>query len=170
MPAMVRGAVGSAKPCQSIRADSVILEKAQTGPDHISDCEAKAICLFRALLEETGFPDPGVADMLVHGVQLVGEEPSSPIFAKRPRPRAISPSNLLAQAALRRESLKHVRLMCGPGGTRIEAETGLEKEAGFLARPYASENEVTDVLGTASWSLCQVPAQARGGRQDQDDR
>ena len=47
--------------------------------------------------------------MLVHGVQLVGEEPPSPIFAKRSRPRAISPSNLLAQAALRRESLEHVR-------------------------------------------------------------
>ena len=81
----------------------------------------KAICLFRALLEETGFPDPGVADMLVHGVQLVGEEPPSPIFAKRPRPRAISPSDLLAQAALRRESLKHVRGLMDPAEA-LEAE------------------------------------------------
>ena len=94
----------------------------------------KAICLFRALLEETGFPDPGVADMLVHGVQLVGEEPPSPIFAKRPRLRAISPSDLLAQAALWRESIKHVRGLMDPA----DLETGLEIEAGFLARPYAS--------------------------------
>ena len=64
-----------------------------------------------------------------------------------------------AQAALRRESLKHVRGLMDPAD--------LEKEAGFLAGPYTSESEVTDVLGSAS---CQVPAQARGGRQDQDHR
>ena len=40
---------------------------------------------------------------------LVGEEPPLPLFAKRPRPMAISPCDLVAQAALRRDSLKRVR-------------------------------------------------------------
>ena len=38
----------------------------------------KAICLFRRLLEQTGFPDMGVVDALVSGVHLVGMSPPPP--------------------------------------------------------------------------------------------
>ena len=87
---------------------------ASMDPDVREVTKGKAICLFRALLKQMGFPDPDVADMLVEGVPLVGEEPASSLFAKHPRPMAISPEQLMAQSTLRRNPLRHERCLMDP--------------------------------------------------------
>ena len=47
--------------------------------------KGKSISVFRALLEETKFPDMSVVDLLVSGVPLVGDEQPSALFSKRPK-------------------------------------------------------------------------------------
>ena len=49
-------------------------------PDVEEVTRGKAICLFRELLEETGFGDLSVVDSLVSGVCLGGVEPECPLF------------------------------------------------------------------------------------------
>ena len=63
--------------------------RATMHPDVEKVTRGKAICLFRTLLEETEFPDMGVIDLLVERVPLVGDEPTSPLFAKRRKPSSI---------------------------------------------------------------------------------
>ena len=114
----------------------------------------KAICLFRALLEETDFPDMGVVDLLVHGVPLVGAEQPSPLFAKRHKPALLSPEQLEAQCILRRSALKATRSQVSAEDLRdLETETAAEVQSGFLVGPFCTEQEVSDRVGSPCWSL-----------------
>ena len=65
----------------------------------------KALELFRSLLEETGFSDMSVLELMIEGVPLVGEETPSPLFSKRHRPGSLDSVQLSAQSELRRQSL-----------------------------------------------------------------
>ena len=112
-------------------------------PDVEKVTRRKAICLFRSLLKETRFPDMGVIDLLVQGVPLVGEEPPSPLFAKRHKPSSLIPEQLEAQCALRREALKASRAHASQDDLRdLVAETSAEVQAGFMTGPHCSEREV----------------------------
>ncbi|CAE7272894.1 unnamed protein product, partial [Symbiodinium sp. CCMP2592] len=123
-------------------------------PDVESVTRAKAISLFRELLEETAFADMSVIDLLVKGVPLVGQEQDSALFAKRPKPQEISPDQLRAQSALRRDVLQRTRkLVSQEDYAAMRAETDEEVKAGFLSGPYSSESEVSKVLGATNWSL-----------------
>ena len=123
-------------------------------PDVEKVTRGKAICLFRSLLEETRFPDMGVIDLLLQGVPLVGEEPPSPLFAKRHKPASLTPEQLEAQCVLRREALKASRARASQDDLRdLVAETSAEVQAGFMTRPHCSEHEVSSLLGTERWSL-----------------
>ena len=68
--------------------------RAKMDPDVESVTRGKAILLFRSLLEETAFPDLSVVQMLEEGVPLVGDEPVSPLFSKRPKPKAFDAREL----------------------------------------------------------------------------
>ena len=84
-------------------------------PDVEKVTKGKAICLFRSLLEETRFPDMGVIDLLIKGVPLVGEEPPSPLFAKRHKPSLLTPEQLAAQCVFQERSLESLPCPREPG-------------------------------------------------------
>ena len=65
----------------------------------------KCLRLFRELVEETKFEDPAVCDFMEKGVSLVGGEPPSSLFPKRPKPMKASPEQLDSQAVWRRREL-----------------------------------------------------------------
>ncbi|CAE7252640.1 unnamed protein product, partial [Symbiodinium sp. CCMP2456] len=114
----------------------------------------KAIALFRDLLEETGFPDMSVVDLLTEGVPLVGQETESPLFSKRPKPKDLEPDQLKAQAVLRRRALQRMKGLTSEQDYKaLKEETAEEVAAGFLSGPYHSEQEVSDLLKTEGWSL-----------------
>ncbi|CAE7927895.1 unnamed protein product [Symbiodinium necroappetens] len=94
-------------------------------PDVEEVTRGKAICLFRELLEETGFGDMSVVDSLISGVDLGGVEPPCALFPERHRPMQIHPDQLDAQ----------------------------EIEAGYLLGPFSSVEEVSKFLGCQCWSL-----------------
>ena len=125
-------------------------------PDVEAVATGKAILFSKPFLkrEETNFPDMSVVDLMVKGVPLVGEEPPSALFHKRPKPASISPQQLQFQCMLRRESLKAMRGALDPDDLKdLLEETASEVQAGFMTGPYHSESEVTAQLGTNLWSL-----------------
>ena len=53
-------------------------------PKHVNEVtRGKSLRLFRVLLEETGFEDVTVCDMMEQGVSLTGVEPESPLYMKK---------------------------------------------------------------------------------------
>ena len=145
---------------QSLKAAAARCEvqEAQLRKDMNPDVEAvtrgKALALFRELLEETHFPDAEVMSIMLKGVPLVGPEPDSPLFDKRPRHATLSEAQLLAQAQARRTVTMSSRSCVEPRDVKVlEDETQKELEAGYLQGPYHTEEEVTQALGTPFWSL-----------------
>ncbi|CAE7039819.1 unnamed protein product [Symbiodinium sp. CCMP2456] len=123
-------------------------------PDVEEVSRGKAICLFRELLEETGFGDLSVVDSLVSGVELGGVEPECRLFPERRRPMQIHPDQLDAQAQIRREETMRRRPPSDPADSAaLIDETTQEIEAGFLLGPFTSVEEVSDFLGCQCWSL-----------------
>ena len=117
-------------------------------PDVEAVTKGEAILVFKALLEETKFPDMSVVDLLVSGVPLVGEELPSPLFA------LITPRQLESQCVLRREALRAMRGVLDPSDLKdLVEETASEVQAGLMTGPYRSEGEVSAQLGTSVWSL-----------------
>ncbi|CAE7779383.1 unnamed protein product [Symbiodinium sp. CCMP2592] len=128
--------------------------RAKMHPDVERVTKGKALALFRELLEETGFPDMSVVDLLTDGVPLVGQEAESPLFAKRPKPMDLEPDQLKAQALLRRRALQKMKgLVSEQDYKAMKDETSEELAEGFLTGPYHSEQEVSDILKTDAWSL-----------------
>ena len=114
----------------------------------------KAICLFRELLEETGFGDMSVVDSLISGVDLGGVEPPCALFPERHRPMQIHPDQLDAQAQVRREETMRRRPPSDPeDSAALIAETTQEIESGYLLGPFSSVEEVSEFLGCECWSL-----------------
>ncbi|CAE7620270.1 unnamed protein product [Symbiodinium sp. CCMP2592] len=101
--------------------------RASMHADVASVTKGKAISLFRELLEETGFPDMSVVELLEKG----------------------------AQSVLRREVLQRTKgLISESDYADMRSETAEEEvKAGFLAGPYTSEAQVSEILGTSAWSL-----------------
>ena len=123
-------------------------------PDVEEVTRGKAICLFRNLLEESGFGDLSVVDSLVSGVELGGVEPECSLFPERHRPMQIHPDQLDAQAQIRREETMRRRPPSDPADSdALIAETAQEIEAGFLLGPFSSVEEVCEFLGCRCWSL-----------------
>ncbi|CAE7294808.1 unnamed protein product [Symbiodinium sp. CCMP2592] len=128
--------------------------RAKMHPDVERVTKGKALALFRELLEETGFPDLAVVNLLSEGVPLVGQEAESPLFAKRPKPKDLEPDQLKTQAALRRRALQKMKGLTSEQDYKaMKAETSEELAAGFLTGPYHTEQEVSDILKTDAWSL-----------------
>lgn len=122
---------------------------------HVNQVTAgKSLCLFRRLLEETGFPDMEVCNIMEQGVSLTGIEPESPLYWKKYRPSLVTTQQLDHQAKWRR------RAMTGKSMTEdelaqeqdLESETFSEVEAGFLQGPHA-EAAISEVAGSEDWSL-----------------
>ena len=109
---------------------------------------------FRYLVELTGFEDSSVCESLENGVMMVGPEPESKIYSKRPKPMLLTPQQLDDQAVFRRKATIH---SLSPPASEEENkvlfdETADEVSRGFLEGPFCSESEMTERLGTDAWS------------------
>lgn len=124
-------------------------------PEHVNEVTAgKPLCLFRRLLEETGFPDMEVCTIMERGVPLTGVEPNSPLYPKKYRAAQMTTEQLDHQATWRRKAMVGKTMTDEEKAQEadLEAETLSEVEAGFLRGPFSSE-EISDLVGDSAWSL-----------------
>ena len=124
-------------------------------PEHVNEVtRGKSLRLFRVLLEETGFEDMTVCDMMEQGVSLTGVEPESPLYMKKYVPASLTVEQLNHQAAWRRKATMS-KPLSGDEVSQLrdlEAETMEEVKAGFLQGPF-DEQQVTEQLKSDDWSL-----------------
>ena len=72
-------------------------------PDHVREVvQGKRILLLEERLKATAFPDLQVVEDFKHGVDLVGEEPFSPLFLEKLQPASMTVEQLEATAAMNR--------------------------------------------------------------------
>ena len=124
-------------------------------PEHVRVVtEGKALCLFRELLTETGFPDLEVCNMMENGVSLTGAEPTSPLYMKKFSPATLTLEQLDNQAVWRRKALmgKPITEDEMAQETDMKNETMAEVQAGFLQGPFSPE-EISKRIGSEDWSL-----------------
>ena len=124
-------------------------------PKHVNEVTRdKSLRLFRVLLEESGFEDMTVCDMMEQGVSLTGVEPESPLYLKKYVPASLTVEQLNHQAAWRRKVTMNKTLSEEEVSQLedLEAETMEEVQSGFLQGPF-NEQQVTDRLNTDDWSL-----------------
>ena len=107
----------------------------------------KRVVLWRKLLEETGFQDMAVSD-LIEGVDLVGKPSKSPLYDWKDLPPTCSPDELLSSAEWRRKSL--IQRAMGSGDEHLDDElwkcTMKEVSRGFLRGPFEDEAAVKAFL------------------------
>ena len=130
-------------------------ELRKTMPEHVNEVTAgKPLCLFRRLLEETGFPDMEVCTIMERGVPLTGVEPDSPLYPKKYRAAQLTTEQLDHQALWRRKAMVGKTMTDDERAQEadLEAETLSEVEAGFLRGPFSSE-EISNMVGDGAWSL-----------------
>ena len=124
-------------------------------PKHVNEVTSgKSLRLFRVLLEESGFEDMTVCDMMEQGVSLTGSEPESPLYMKKYIPASLTVEQLNHQAAWRRKVTMSKPLSEEERSQLkdLETETMEEVQAGFLQGPF-DEKQVTDLLHADDWSL-----------------
>ena len=112
----------------------------------------KRLCLWKYLLETTGFADMQVVDLVVKGIPLHGTHTKPPNFPDDWKPSVVSVEELLQSAVWRRRSLMsstNSRMDEKVQADLFEA-TMLEVERGHLHGPF-SEAEVTSHFGTDKW-------------------
>ena len=75
-------------------------------PQHIQKILApKRLCLFKQILNEIGYIDVGVVDLLINGGNLVGPIPEGDVFPKHFRPNVHSVEQLMSNASLYRNAV-----------------------------------------------------------------
>ena len=125
-------------------------------PDHIKEAvQGKRILLLEERLKTTEFPDLQVVEDFKHGVDLVGEEPPSPLFLEKLQPASMTAEQLEMTAAMNR-GLAMSRPLTEheqPHANRLVELSQEEVEERFLSDPYFSEDEVFQKLGTTAWTL-----------------
>ena len=62
--------------------------------------KGKSVALWRKLLDESGFPDPGVKE-LMEGADLVGKPTKSRLYARKEVPATTPADDLLASSTWR---------------------------------------------------------------------
>ena len=112
----------------------------------------KRLCLWKYLLETTGFSDMQVVDLVVKGIPLHGTHTKPPNFPDDWKPSVVSVEELLQSAVWRRKSL-----MSSSNSQMDEAvqadlyeATMSEVERGHLHGPFSAA-EVTSHFGTDKW-------------------
>ena len=125
-------------------------------PDHVKEVvQGKRILLLEERLKTTEFPDLQVVEDFKHGVDLVGEEPPSPLFLEKLQPASMTVEQLEMTAAMNR-GLAMSRPLTEheqPHANRLVELSQEEVEERFLSGPYFSEDEVSQKLGTMAWTL-----------------
>lgn len=111
----------------------------------------KRILLFKKLLENAGYDDMGVCDVMEKGASLFGTQELPPYADTKISPATSTMEQLRKEALWRRKSLYGK-----PRDTDtfdvLKEQTMKEVTLGFLSGPF-TEDEVTSNLGTKSWVL-----------------
>ena len=110
--------------------------------------KGKSILLFRHLLEEHGFPDMGVCELL-QGVDLVGDASKSPLFGTKLVHATTTPELLLQSSASANQKIlsRNVHESEPELASVLWKTTLKECQQGFLEGPFSSVKEVEDLLG-----------------------
>eukprot|EP00435_Cladocopium_sp_Y103_P008155 s2534_g2.t1 len=125
-------------------------------PPHVQQVvEGKRILLLEERLNATAFPDLQVIEDFKSGVDLVGEEPFSPLFVEKLQPASMTVQQLEVTAQMNRKltMLRPPTEHEAEHADRLIALSQEEVDEHFLSGPYHSENEVSDKLGTEDWTL-----------------
>ena len=112
----------------------------------------KRLCLWKYLLETTGFSDLQVFDLVSKGIPLYGSHTKPPNFPDDWKPSVISVDELLQSSVWRRKSLmssRNSQLDEAVQADLYEA-TMKEVELGHLHGPF-TESEVTAHFGVDEW-------------------
>ena len=128
----------------------------ETLPKHIqSVVKGKRILLFEERLAANSFPDMTVLESFKQGVDLVGEEPSSPLFLEKPQPASMTVQQLESSARFQRQ-LAMQRPMAQHELEHADRLVELSQEEvteGFLEGPFSSEEQVSQAIGSQDWTL-----------------
>ncbi|CAE7311611.1 gpt [Symbiodinium sp. CCMP2592] len=120
-------------------------------PEHAQKVlKGKNILLWKRLLEETGFPDITVAE-LMEGVPLVGRPSKSSLYGWKEQPATTTLDDLLVSSVWRNPALAAKgRVGDDPVlAEKIWQATLSEVERGFISGPYDSEEDVKKALGVS---------------------
>ena len=125
-------------------------------PPHVQGVvKGKRILLLEERLKATAFSDLQVVTDFKQGVNLVGEEPPSPLFWEKLQPATMTVEQLECTAGLNRR-LTMSRPLAeheAPHADRLVELSQEEVEENFLAGPFFSEDEVSAHLGSSDWTL-----------------
>ncbi|CAE7837068.1 gpt [Symbiodinium sp. CCMP2592] len=118
-------------------------------PQHAQEVlKGKRILLWRKLLQETGFPDVSVSE-LMEGVDLVGKPTKSSLFEWKEVPATSSVQDLLDSSVWRNHALQKSPDVGDSGDltSKLWECTMQEVDKGFLKGPFQSEEQVRAALG-----------------------
>ncbi|CAE7532121.1 unnamed protein product, partial [Symbiodinium necroappetens] len=135
-------------------------------PDWMQEIlRGKRILLFRHLLQQHGYDDMEVVDLLSDGSHLVGASPKPACFEARVRLAKMTPECLREAAPdLRAAIVANPRRVSSDEAAALKQVTEEECRAGFLSGPLATEEEVTRHLGTSQWLAVRRFLLQQGGK------
>ncbi|CAE7480278.1 unnamed protein product [Symbiodinium necroappetens] len=141
---------------QAIKTNLTTVEEQalhRSKPDWMQEIlRGKRILLFRHLLQQHGYDDMEVVDLLSDGSHLVGASPKPACFEARLRLAKMTPECLREAAPdLRAAIVANPRKVSSDEAAALKQVTEEECRAGFLSGPFATEEEVTRHLGTSQW-------------------
>ena len=112
----------------------------------------KRLCLWKYLLETTGFVDMQVVDLVTNGIPLYGCHTKPPNFPDDWKPSLISVDELLESAVWRRKALMGAEQSKVEDSVQDDLHDATMKEValGHLHGPY-SEQEVAEHFGSDKW-------------------
>ena len=112
----------------------------------------KRLCLWRYLLETTGFADMQVVDLVTNGIPLYGCHTKPPNFPDDWKPSLISVDELLDSSVWRRKALMGAEQAKVEDSVQSDLHEATMKEValGHLHGPY-SEQEITEHFGSDKW-------------------
>ena len=128
----------------------------------------KALVLWRELLKEAKFEDwEIVAHHMEQGVDLVGLEVESKLYAKKLQPPLMTPEQLLGQSVWQRKAMisRPITEEEVEQADLLNEECVKELELGFLQGPFHTESEVSQYLGGDAWVLTKRFALLQGEEQ-----
>ena len=127
-----------------------------TLPHHVQKVlGSKPLLLWARLLEDTGFPDMGVWDLML-GTDLTGVPTKSPLYGEKVKLAATSHENLIKAAPWRNHDLiSRQAHSTDPSHQEILwNETLKERDKGFVQGPFASLEEVAQSIGCSVDDMC----------------
>lgn len=137
---------------QELREQELAL-KNSLHPDVRKCTESKNITLFEHILQQLGFWDMGVVELLKYGAPLVGLQTAPPGYRQQLVPATMTEGELLQTAQWRRKSLMCQSKQFSQDDEKALLETTNDEVArGFLQGPY-TEQEMSVLLETEEWSL-----------------